>query len=238
MILRPASVSPVLLTCEHASSRLPAGTGATREERRILASHHGIDIGAWALTREIAGRLSATALGGRYSRLWIDLNRAADDAELIRREAQGASLGWNRDLPPGDRETRIQTVHDRYHEAIDRQIVRRLDRNIRPLLLSVHSFTDRWAGRPRRFDCGVLYDRYGGHARKLAAGLRAEQLTVRYNAPYSGKLGMMYAIERHGSRHRLPCLELELNQNRIDTREKVAGLAPAITRAILRLLED
>ena len=237
MILRPTSVSPLLLTCEHACSRLPKGTAATREERRVLASHHGVDIGAWALTRKIAARLSATALGGSCSRLWIDLNRSTGDPELVRQEAAGIDLGWNRELSPEDIESRIRTAHDPYHAAIDEQIRRRLSLGVQPMLLSIHSFTNRWNGRTRGFDCGVLYNRHGRHARTLAAGLRKENLTVKYNAPYSGKLGMMYSIERHGSGHNLPCLELELNQNRIGGGATFAALAPAITRAVQGLLD-
>ena len=237
VVLRPASISALLLTCEHASSRMPDGIRVSREERQILDSHHGIDIGAWGLTREIASRLSATALGGRLSRLWIDLNRHPGDPELIRHQADGADLGWNQYLSRRDRESRIMSVHDRYHAEIDQQIGRRLAHSVSPVLLSIHSFTNSFNGRSRNFDCGVLYDRDGGHARILAAGLREERLTVRYNAPYSGKLGMMYAVQRHGAANRLPCLELEVNQNRIDSREKVAALAPAVTRAVGRLLE-
>lgn len=237
MILRRTSLSPLLLTCEHASRRLPAGTRVTAAERQILTSHHGIDIGAWELTRELSSRLVATALGGRFSRLWIDLNRDEGDLELIRLEAEGVELGWNQGLTRRDRDSRIKAVHLRYHHAIDLQIRRLLDRNVRPVLLSVHSFTDRWNGRSRTFDCGVLYDRHGGRARKLAAGLREGNLTVKYNAPYSGKLGMMYSIQRHGTAHGLPCLELELNQNRIDSRAKVAAVAPAICRAVQSLIQ-
>ncbi len=238
VVLRPRSISSLLLTCEHASKRLPAGIPVSRLERKTLASHHGIDIGAWTLTREIASRLSATALGGRFSRLWIDLNRAIDDPELIRSQAEGTGLGWNLNLSRRERDLRIKTVHDRYHAGIDYQVLRRLDRNVRPFLLSIHSFTDRFNGRHRDFDCGVLYHRDGSQARVLAAALREEDLAVRYNAPYSGKLGMMYAIHRHGAAYRLPCLELEVNQNRIDSRNKVLGLAPAISRAIGRLLDS
>lgn len=235
VVLRPRSASNLLLTCEHANGRLPGGIRPTREERLILASHHGIDIGAWDLTREIAARLSSTALGGRYSRLWVDLNRDKGDPELVREEAEGVLLGWNRNLTTRDRKARIQSVYDHYHHEIDGQIQRLLASNLRPVLLSIHSFTSRWNGRARDFDCGVLYDRHGSHARVLAAGLRQENLTVKYNAPYSGKLGMMYSVERHGFAHNLPCLELELNQSRIDTSSKIAKLAPAITRAIRRL---
>jgi predicted N-formylglutamate amidohydrolase len=36
--------------------------------------------------------------------------------------------------------------------------------------------------------------------------------SVRYNRPYSGREGLIYAVARHGSNHRVPYLELEINQ--------------------------
>ena len=78
--IRPASVSPVVLTCEHASNRLPFRTKLTRDQRAVLNAHWGWDIGAWDLTRELARRLGTGAVGGRWSRLLIDLNRNVDDA--------------------------------------------------------------------------------------------------------------------------------------------------------------
>jgi predicted N-formylglutamate amidohydrolase len=227
----------MVLTCEHAFGRLPAGIRVGGRERRILASHHGVDIGAWALTRAIGARLAATAVGGRWSRLWIDLNRATSDPELIRRSADGIDLPWNAGLSRNDRQDRIRTVHRRYHDAIDSKIRRLTEAGVRPLLLSIHSFTGRLGGRSRNFDCGVLYDRDPGPARRLAAGLREERLSVRYNQPYSGKKGMMYSIQLHGATHGLPCLELELHQSLIDSPSRVAVLAPAISRAVGRLLQ-
>src|SRR6185295_17571134 len=75
--------APVLLICEHASNRLPFSRRPDPEERRILASHWGWDIGAWQLTLALARRWRARAIGGRWSRLLIDLNRRVDDETLI-----------------------------------------------------------------------------------------------------------------------------------------------------------
>lgn len=227
-LLRPRSLSPIVLTCEHASRSLPAGLPLEAAQRRLLRTHWGWDIGAWELTRELAGRLEASAIGGRWSRLWIDLNRRIDDPTLVRGEAGGVALPWNAGIGPGELERRILGHHVPYHTEIDRLVLRRLVRGVKPLLFSLHTFTPLFDGRRRRFEVGVLYQEHGELARKLGRTLRRAGLTLRYNQPYSGMEGMMYSVDRHGSHHRLPCLELELNHELFAT----AGAAVRLGRIV------
>lgn len=227
--------APWVLTCEHASRRLPGGLRPTRDEQRVLASHWGWDIGAWDLTRRLARATGAAALGGGWSRLWIDLNRKVDDPTLIRTDVEGVALSWNRALGARRIEQRITDVHMPYHQAIDRQIVRLLVRGVRPLILALHTFTPALDGQARRFDAGVLFDDHGPAARRLARTLRTAGLTVRYNAPYSGMAGLMYAADRHGRHHALTCLELEVNQGRLAEPRFSARLAQVLERGLREL---
>lgn len=212
VLLRARARGPVVLLCEHAFRRLPPGVRAAPADRAPLADHWGWDPGAWALTRELSRRLDAPAIGGRWSRLWLDLNRHVADPTLVLREAGGVELSFNRDLDAAEIRHRVDTVHAPYHEAADRLVrAARLDGR-RPLVLAVHSFTPVWDGRPRAFELGVLFDRHERAARALMRGLAAGGARVRANRPYSGRHGMMYAADRHGEHHRLVNLELEINQ--------------------------
>jgi predicted N-formylglutamate amidohydrolase len=230
------SVAPIVLTCEHATNRLPSSRGLGALEREILASHWGWDIGAWDLARDLARRLRTSAIGGRWSRLLIDLNRRVDDPSLIRRTAGAEELPWNRDVDAKETERRVLAYHSPYHAEVDRLILRRLVRGIRPLVFAVHSFTPEYDGRIRRFDTGVLYERHRGLAHRLGRNLRRAGLSVRYNQPYSGVAGMMYAVDRHGSHHRLPCLELEIRQDLLLERPNVARIGAAVTAGIEEIL--
>jgi predicted N-formylglutamate amidohydrolase len=229
---------PVVLTCEHATNRLPGSSRPNVAEREILATHWGWDIGAWLLTREIAARLRTSAIGGRWSRLWIDLNRRVDDPALIRQRAAGIELSWNRQLTVTEREHRVMACHSPYHEAIDRLVIRRLVRGARPLLFAVHTFTPTFGAGRRSFDAGVLFERDRSLAHRLGRGLREAGLSVRYNRPYSGMAGMMYSVDRHGKHHGLPCLELELNQELFDRRSAAPRLARVVERGVRELLDS
>jgi predicted N-formylglutamate amidohydrolase len=224
--------SPVLLLCEHASNRLPFRSAPTPEERRVLDSHWGWDIGAWPLTLALARRWDAGAVGGRWSRLLIDLNRRVDDETLIRREAGGVRLSWNRELDDEEIERRVLTWHVPYHARVEASILRRLVRGVRPLLVSVHSFTPVYEGRGRPFQVGILFDRHEALARRVGRALERQGLEVRYNRPYSGRAGMMYSAERHGGHHALPSLELELNQAICSRPAAIGCLAERLGAAI------
>jgi len=233
----PRSLSPIVITCEHASPHLPAGLAArTPAERRVLAAHWGWDIGAWAVATRLAARLRASAVGAAVSRLVVDLNRSAGDPSLVRRDAEGVRLSWNDPLPAETIERRMLAWHVPYHQTIDALILRRLVRGVRPLLFATHTFTGVYEGRRRDFDIGVLFDRSRTEAALLARGLRASGYRVRYNQPYSGLAGMMYAIHRHGAHHGLPCLELEINQDLFARAGAADRIAVAVARALHPLI--
>jgi len=186
--------------------------------------------------RGLAVALGAGGVGARWSRLVIDLNRQVGDPDLIRTEAGGVELPWNQDLVPGEVERRVLEHHVPYHGEIDRLVVHKLIRRVQPLLLSVHTFTPVLGRSRRNFEAGVLYENHRWLARLLAGGLRDQGLRVRYNQPYSGLLGMMYAADRHGSHHRIPCLELEVNQARLADRKAVRTMTHAVARALRPVL--
>ena len=236
--LRPGSLSPVLLTCEHAAHDLPRPVRTRSGESDILRSHWGWDPGAWDLTRSLSRVTGFGAVGARWSRLWIDPNRRIDDPTLIRTDVEGAAMSFNRRLTAAERERRIGTYHAPYHAEIDRLLMRRIVRGVHPVVLAIHSFTPVLGGHRRDFEVGVLYDDHAVLARRLARGVRAAGFRVRMNEPYSGIAGMMYAADRHGSHLDLPCLELEINQARIDTRGRAEAVAGRLAPAIAALGED
>jgi len=226
--IRLRSTRGVVLTCEHASNRLPPSIRPDASERVVLRTHWGYDIGGWAVTRAVARILDAPAIGGRWSRLLADLNRRVDDPTFVREIAGGIRLSWNADLRRAERIARALTIHAAYHAALDRLLAARVAVGVRPVLLAIHTFTPELDGERRPFDAGVLYDADRGPAIRCATVLRAAGLLVRYNEPYSGRAGMMYSVDRHGRHYGLPCLELELNQRLFDR----AGAAQRLGRII------
>ncbi len=223
---------PFVLTCEHAGAAIPWTVKIPSAVAALLRTHRGSDRGAWPLTRALALRLDAVAIGSSWSRLWIDLNRRVDDSTLILAEVDGVAIPWNRALNSRDIERRARDYHDPYHTTVDRTLRTRLAGGSRPMVFSIHTFTPVFEGTERRFDVGILFDRHDRPARRLATILRRSGLSVRLNEPYSGKNGLMYAAERHGSHYGLVCLELEVNQARFDDAKFVGRLTEALAPAL------
>jgi predicted N-formylglutamate amidohydrolase len=197
-----------------------------------MATHWASDMGAWDIARGLARAHGAGLVGSRWTRLLIDVNRPVGDPELVRAEADGVALPWNEGLGPDGIERRVRDYHEPYHAEIDRQIARRLLRGVRPVLVSVHTFTPRLGRERRRFDVGLLYVQWPRLAHRLGRELRSAGLEVRYNRPYSGPAGLMYAAHRHGAHHGLPCLEIEVNQERIATSAALKRMTGRLARSL------
>lgn len=179
----------LVLSCEHASWTLPPGVdlGVPIE---VLQSQSGWDHGAY----DIASRLSeATGLpvhAGAFTRMFVDLNRAADHPDVIPTVCYGAPVPGNLHLSEGDRKARLDTFHTPYWDAVRRDVQARLLDRREVLHLSSHSFDPELDAANRTYDCGVLYDPSHAFEANLAERLMFQLcgagLDVRANQPYSG----------------------------------------------------
>lgn len=180
----------LVISCEHASNRLPARYGTLGLGRRALESHIAWDRGARSIARSCARRLDCIYHEGEYSRLLIDLNRSPHHPKLIPRVAFGVPVPGNRKLSAQERRTRIAEYYEPYRERLLADL-RRVIRSSGPCLhVSVHTFAQRAGRTSRGADIGVLYDP-GRHreketARSLTVRLGQRGLNVRRNYPYRG----------------------------------------------------
>ncbi len=216
--IAPASSTPLIVLCDHASNALPPAYGSLGLEASELARHIAYDIGAAGVTRSIADRLGAAAVLSRWSRLLIDLNRGTDDPTLIMRLSDGAVIPGNRTLSRVEREVRIATFYRPYHDAIASLIERHLTSGLMPVVLSVHSFTPIWRGEPRPWHVAVLWDDSEPRlALPLLQHLRADPaLVVGDNEPYAGGLPGD-TLWTHGLQRGLPHVIVELRQDLIES---------------------
>jgi predicted N-formylglutamate amidohydrolase len=225
----------ITLCCEHGGQRRPSHWVLDPDEERIFQDHWGWDPGAAALSRSLAKALGADTIIGNWSRLVADLNRPPEHQDLCREHAEDIPLRFNQGLSSEQRKARVDGVHAPYHQALDALLHERQPQ----LLLSVHSFTPVFMGpdgpQERLVELGVLFDENEALADQLIDAMQGSGLTVKANAPYSGKLGMIYSAQRHGRRHGLPYLELELRQDLLTTEAKLARITEALVPALVTL---
>lgn len=223
---------PFVLTCEHASNRLPAGFEAAPDDRPFLADHWGWDVGAADLVRDLAARTGSCAVFSRFSRLVCDLNREPGEHDFVVTEVEGHALALNRGVDAAERRRRRALWFDPYHDAVDRVLGERCAAGSEVRVCSVHTFTPVWRGNPRRLEVGVLFDAHEAHARSLCAALAREGFATALNEPYSGYEGLIYAARRHGRAHRVVYLEIEVRQDLVDTPSRARAVGERVARAL------
>lgn len=201
--------SPFLLTCEHASERLPEPWVWPAEDRWLVGTHWAYDIGAEDLSRDLCDALGATAVLSRFSRLLADPNRDESARDLFLAVAEGEEVQLNRAIDAEERERRLARAWRPYHAAVDREVAR----SDCPVVLAIHTFTPVWNGVAREVEVGVLFDEEAELAERARAALATTGLVVRMNEPYSGQAGLIYSARRHALAHGRRALELEVRQD-------------------------
>ena len=226
---------PLVVTCEHASNRVPAPLRSTAQDKKWLETHWGWDIGARTVCREIVRQTGSIGIFSRYSRLVADANRDPEHPHLIRCAVEGDVLSFNKCLTIDEVDRRLESYHAPYHAAVDRILGQRLQSPEGVMLLSVHSFTPQLGDEVRTMDVGVLFDSFEAVARRFAERIESEGFRVALNQPYSGRNGLMYSAHRHGIAHGVLHLELEINQALIGTTAGARKMGSCLTRALRSL---
>ncbi|BBK32561.1 putative N-formylglutamate amidohydrolase [Stella humosa] len=212
----PDGASPFLLTCDHASRRVPRRLDDLGLPASELGRHIGWDIGALVVAREVSRLLDATLFAAGYSRLVIDLNRPEAAPDRMPTTSDGTTVPGNETLTDADRAERVATLFDPYHGAIAAALDRR-QAVYRPTFLAcIHSFTPRMRGFDRPWHIGACHGPNPEMALLLAAALRLEQgLVVGVNDPYSCSRASDYGVPVHGDDRGIPSVLIEIRQDLI-----------------------
>jgi predicted N-formylglutamate amidohydrolase len=231
--------APVLITCDHASRRVPRSLHNLGLDAESLKLHIGWDIGAADVSRGLAKWLDAPALLAGYSRLVIDCNRDLDDPTSMPAMSDGVPVPGNRDLSPTARAQRVESLFKPYHRAVETALDGFAVRGVHPAVLSVHSFTPVMNGVARPWHVGILWDKDPRMAVPMLAALRREAgLVVGDNEPYSAREPAGYTVRTHAEKRGLPHLNVELRQDLLATDAGTAEWAERLARVLTPILED
>ena len=205
------SDSILILTCEHASNKLPA-VFKKAVPAEVLKTHRAYDIGALAVFRKLVKFAKPEFFcEGKFSRLFVDLNRtitnksafsdyyeALDKATAAKAKAQ-ATAYWSE-----------------YRAAIEKFVNTNTKKEI--IHLGIHSFTPELNGKVRDTDIGILYDPSRPQERAYANVIKEEikrlypAMKVRFNYPYKGASDGLTTTLRKKFGPRYVGIEIEINQ--------------------------
>lgn len=220
----------LMLTCEHASNRLPAAFKKA-VPADVLNSHRAYDIGALAVFRKLV-RFAKPEFHceGKFSRLFVDLNRtitnksafseyyealeSCDKAAAEKARAQ-ATAYWKE-----YRETIESFVASAVGSlpALSNVEVSSPKRTAEIVHLGIHSFTPALHSKVRNADIGILYDPARPQERAYAQVIKDEikrfypAMKVRFNYPYKGSSDGLTTTLRKKFGPRYVGIEIEINQ--------------------------
>lgn len=227
--------SQVIVSCEHASNRLPEGFAL---DPALLQLHIAYDPGARTIARRLARRFDAPRFEGELSRLVVDLNRSLGNRVLMRAISDGHPIPFNRGLSESDRRERIERYYLPYRRAVEEAARAAIARAGRCVHLCVHTFTAALAGRVRGNDIGLLHDPAWGIEREVCDDVRRWLAThsdhvVWFNRPYSGTAdGIVPALRRQHTPDVFVGLELEVNQRHAADPPALRRIADHVAEAL------
>ena len=211
----------LILTCEHASNKLPAAFKKV-VPAEVLKTHRAYDIGAVQVFRKLV-KFAKPEFNceGKFSRLFVDLNRTITNksafSDYLRNNENAkaeATAYWNE-----------------YRAAIEKFVASSLSSPKRTasktraaksaptiIHLGIHSFTPVLNGKVRNTDIGILYDPARPQERAYANVIKAEikrlypTIKVRFNYPYKGTSDGLTTTLRKKFGPRYVGIEIEINQ--------------------------
>ena len=197
LLVNGSGASRHVLVCEHASNRLPKSLGTLGLPESELQRHIAWDLGAEQVARLLSGLIDAPLVLQRYSRLAYDCNRPPDSADAMPEISETTHIPGNRNLSSDDKLKRTREIYRPFHATVADLLDRRAAAGIRSTVVTIHSFTPVYKGKPRAVELGILHDRDTGLADELITGFPT--VDARLNEPYGPKDGVLHTLNLHAA---------------------------------------
>ena len=238
-VYNPNGQAPVLLVCDHASRAFPSAMHQLGLADWVLDKHVACDIGAEMVTRYLADRLDAPAVLAGYSRLILDLNRQLHHDSAFIKTSDGIAIPGNQDIGEVERQQRIDSFFNPYHDEISRQLNRFRAKEVVPAFISIHTCTPVFNNVFRHCQIGVMWDSDPRIPLPLMSALRQNpELSIGDNEPYSGRQPNDYTIDFHAEDKGLANVGIEVRQDLVNTPEGAERWANILGEAFEEVLKD
>src|SRR5262245_50800856 len=140
----------LLLTCEHGGNDVPRRWATHfRGQKKRLATHEGLDIGAAGVAKRVSKALDAPLLLATTSRLVVDLNRSVGNDTLFSDVTRALSAEERHDI--------LEEHYAPHRAAVEHAVALSVSRRISVVHVGVHSFTPVLHGKTRTADVGLLF---------------------------------------------------------------------------------
>ena len=207
--------SPFVLICEHASNTMPKALGTLGLPEAELTRHIAWDIGAEKVGRLLSRLMDAPLLLQRYSRLAYDCNRPPESPDSIPEMSELTAIPGNKKLSAEGRLARAREIYRPFHDGVSAVLDKRAAGGQHSLVVSIHSFTPVYKGKPRSVELGILHDRDTALSAKLIKSF--PNIDARLNEPYGPKDGVLHTLNMHGFARGLQHAMIEIRNDLVAT---------------------
>jgi predicted N-formylglutamate amidohydrolase len=212
--------SPFFILCDHAGRLIPRGLESLGLPSDQLVRHIAWDIGAEKVARLLSRLIDAPLVLQRYSRLAYDCNRPPDSADAVPDVSETTHIPGNRNLSSDEKLMRTREIYRPFHATIADLLDRRAAEGTKSTVVTIHSFTPVYKGKPRAVELGILHDRDTGLADKLITSFPT--VDARLNEPYGPRDGVLHTLNLHAAPRGLRHAMIEIrNDFLLDERGQV-----------------
>jgi predicted N-formylglutamate amidohydrolase len=229
--------SNIILLCDHSSAYIPEKYSNLGLSVSLLNEHIAYDIGAYGLTKSMAGLLGANAIFSYFSRLLIDPNREIDDPTLIMKFADQYIIPGNRSIDKSEFNKRKSNFYVPYHNQIELMIKSIIQRGLVPVIVSMHSFTRIFRNGIRPWEISILWDKDNRISEPLINLLEKDnKYKIGDNEPYIGYL-RGDTLNKHATSQGIPHVLIEVRNDLINNLKKQNQIALYISEKFQKVID-
>ena len=232
-VVNPDGAGDIVLICEHAGNLIPHSLNALGLDQDVLESHVAWDLGAAPVARSMAALLDAPLVLQRFSRLVYDCNRPPDAEGAMPAKSEVYHIPGNADLSNAARAARVDAVYRPFRASTSAILDRMVEAGKTPAVVTIHSFTPVFHGKPRTVALGLLHDT---DTRLTDAMLEASadwsDLDVRRNEPYGPSDGVTHTLRVDAIARDLPNVMIEVRNDLIAEPHQQSAMAARLASLV------
>jgi len=216
----------VVLISEHAGKLIPRTLDGLGVDPEVRSSHVAWDPGAEPVARHMAALLDAPLVLQRFSRLVYDCNRPPDAESAIPARSELFDIPGNAALSDAERRLRTNALYRPFRKHVAALLDRRTQQGKSSAVVTIHSFTPVYFGKPREVELGLLHDADSALAdAMLVAASGWQDLVVRRNQPYGPEDGVTHTLQVDAVARGLLNVMIEIRNDLIETPDQQAAMA-------------
>ena len=236
VLVNEHGTSCVLLVCEHASNHIPVRYDTLGLNDAEKISHAAWDIGAKGLSEKLSELLDAKLVLSTVSRLVYDCNRPPSAHDAMPSKSEVIEIPANVGLSDDAKQERINTVYKPFEKRLSDTIK---SYPVAPILVTIHSFTPLYYGKPRDIEIGLIHDADQTLIAKMMALAPAHtDYKLSLNEPYAKDDGVVHTLDFHGTSNGLINVMVEVRNDLIKTPSQQEKVAQYLTQLLRQSLLD